>query len=61
MNIANGLAYPNGQAVVRESTLGAHVNGTSPWASAATTSRPFSSTATDVPANRLWEYTNTGP
>jgi pectinesterase len=60
-NVATGV-YPNGQAVVRNSTFGAHVNGTSPWAAAATTSRPFSSTGTaSLPANRLWEFTNQGP
>ena len=60
-NVQSGT-YPNGQAVVRDSTLGAHVNGTSPWASAATTSRAFSSTPTaTLPANRLWESGNTGP
>jgi pectinesterase len=60
-NVGTGV-YPNGQAVVRDSTLGAHVNGTSPWASAVTTSRPFSSTGSGgLPANRLWEFSNTGP
>jgi pectinesterase len=60
-NVMTGV-YPNGQAVVRDSMLGAHVNGTAPWASAATTSRPFSSTATEtLPANRLYEFQNTGP
>ncbi len=60
-NVMSGV-YPNGQALVRDSTLGAHVNGTSPWASAATTSRPFSSTPTaTLPANRLYEYGDTGP
>jgi pectinesterase len=47
---------PNGQAVVRESTLGPHINRTSPWAAAATSSRPFSATG-----NRFGEYCNTGP
>ena len=42
--------------------LGAHVNGTDPWAVAATTSRPFSSTPTaTLPANRLYEFNDTGP
>src|SRR5262249_53099312 len=44
-NVASGI-YPNGQSVVRDSTLGPHVKGTAPWAAAATTSRPFSSTPT---------------
>jgi pectinesterase len=47
---------PNGQAVVRESTLGPHINRTSPWAAAATSARPFSATG-----NRFGEYCNTGP
>jgi pectinesterase len=60
-NVMTGV-YPNGQSVVRGSMLGPHVNGTAPWASAATTSRPFSSTATSsLPANRLYEFQNTGP
>jgi hypothetical protein len=38
------------------------VNGAGPWASAATTSRPYSSTPTDtLPANRLYEFNDTGP
>jgi len=60
-NVATGV-YPNGQSLVRDSMLGAHVNGSSPWASAATTDRPFSSTATaTLPANRMYEYNDTGP
>ncbi len=47
---------PNGQAVVRESTLGAHINRTSPWAAAATSGRVFSATG-----NRFAEYCNSGP
>ena len=43
--------------------LGAHILAAAPWASAATTSRAYSSV--DVsrrgdPANRLWELKNTG-
>lgn len=53
--------YPNGQALVRESTLGAHIRKTGPWASAATTSRPFGAVAGMYPANRLYELGNTGP
>jgi pectinesterase len=60
-NVGTGV-YPNGQSVIRDSTLGAHVNGTSPWAAAATTSRPFSSTGTaSLPANRLYEFANQSP
>ena len=53
--------YPNGQALIRESTLGAHIQVAGPWSVAATTSRPFSSTAGTYPANRLYEFGNTGP
>jgi pectinesterase len=59
-NVATGV-FPNGQAVVRESTLGVHIQSTGPWRAAATTSRPYSSVATTVPANRFYEFGNTGP
>jgi pectinesterase len=60
-NVTTGV-YPNGQAVVRDSMLGPHVNGTAPWAAAATTARPFSSTPTaTLPANRLYEFNDMGP
>ncbi len=61
--------YPNGQAVVRSSTLGAHI-AASPWLAAATTKRAFCNTswdclddagAVECPANRLYEYQNSGP
>jgi pectinesterase len=52
----SGSPTPNGQAVVRESTLGAHINRTSPWAAAATSGRVFSATG-----NRFFEYCNSGP
>jgi pectinesterase len=58
--------YPNGQALVRGSTLDDHINPT-PWLPSATTSRPFcdeawacEADAGDCPANRLFEYQNTG-
>jgi pectinesterase len=60
MQAATGM-YPNGQALIRESTLGAHIRTTDPWAEAATTKRPFSSVAGTYPANRLYEHGNTGP
>lgn len=60
MLAATGV-YPNGQALVRESTLGAHIRAADPWSVAATTSRPFSSVNGPMfPANRLYEYMNTG-
>ncbi|HVY31650.1 MAG TPA: pectinesterase family protein [Polyangiaceae bacterium] len=52
--------YPNGQALIRECTLGAHI-AAAPWAEAATTKRPFSAVAGAYPANRLFELKNTGP
>jgi pectinesterase len=61
--------YPNGQAVVRNSILGPHVDA-SPWLPSATTKRPYCNTdwpcaidggAGTCPANRLYEYQNTGP
>jgi pectinesterase len=59
-NVQTGV-FPNGQAVVRESTLGAHIQATGPWRAAATTSRAYSSVAGAVPANRFYEFQNTGP
>jgi pectinesterase len=47
---------PNGQAIVRESVLGAHINKTAPWAAAATSGRAYSATG-----NRFNEYCNSGP
>jgi pectinesterase len=46
---------PNGQAVVRETVLGAHIRKVDPWAAAATSSRAFSATG-----NRFSEYCNSG-
>lgn len=62
-NVKTGV-FPNGQSLIRDSVLRAHINTTTPWAAAATTSRKFSSTAwTDsngsYPANKLYEYNNT--
>jgi pectinesterase len=47
---------PNGQAVVRESIIGAHISKTAPWAAAATSGRPYSASG-----NRFYEYCNSGP
>ena len=53
--------YPNGMTVIRGSTLGAHIIAAAPWATAATSGRVYSSVAAGaIPANRLWEYMNTG-
>jgi pectinesterase len=46
---------PNGQAVIRNTEIGAHVKIDTPWAAAATSSRAFSASG-----NRLYEYQNTG-
>ena len=46
---------PNGQALVRETVLGAHIRKVDPWAAAATSGRPFSATG-----NRFSEYCNSG-
>jgi pectinesterase len=59
-NVATGT-YPNGQALVRDSTLGAQIVLAAPWTSAATTSRPYSSVAGTYPGNRMYEYQNSGP
>jgi pectinesterase len=53
--------YPNGQVLIRDSVLDAQVRPADPWRAAATTNRPYSSTAAAYPANRLYEYNNTGP
>ena len=53
--------YPNGQALIRDSVLDAQIRPVDPWRPAATTNRPYSSTAGTYPANRLYEYNNTGP
>jgi pectinesterase len=58
-NVGLGI-YPNGQATIRESTLGVHIRLVAPWAES-TISRPYSSVAGTYPANRLWEYANSGP
>lgn len=47
---------PNGQAVIRESTIAGHINKTAPWTSAATSGRAYSATG-----NRFSEYCNSGP
>jgi pectinesterase len=47
---------PNGQAVIRESTIAGHISKTAPWTSAATSGRAYSATG-----NRFNEYCNNGP
>jgi pectinesterase len=53
--------FPNGQALVHHSELGPHLQREAPWRPAATTARPYRSSAGDLPANRLYELDNTGP
>ncbi|RSM46252.1 putative acyl-CoA thioester hydrolase [Actinoplanes sp. ATCC 53533] len=58
---------PNGQLVIRDSTLGAGFAAATPWAPAATTARPFAARVdagrdlNDIYFNRLFEYANRGP
>lgn len=53
--------FPNGQILVRNSTLGAHIELEQPWRNASSTSRPYASSPGDLPANRLFEFANVGP
>jgi pectinesterase len=62
-NIKKGI-FPNGQSLIRDSVVRAHINATTPWAAAATTSRKFSSVSWSdsngaYPANLEFEYNNT--
>ena len=47
---------PNGQTLIRDTEIGAHINIAAPWTVAATSSRAF-----NAMTNRLYEYKNTGP
>jgi len=58
--VSSGV-YPNGQLLVRQSVLGAHIQNVQPWRSALSTARPFAAVAGDYPANRLYEFANAGP
>lgn len=53
--------YPNGQVLVRNSTLGVHIAGSEPWRAASSTNRPYASGPGELPANRLYEFANVGP
>jgi pectinesterase len=46
---------PNGQILVRESSMASHIKKTNPWGNAYESSRVF-----DCHGNRLYEYANTG-
>lgn len=65
----DGQIYlPNGQVIIRDSVIGKHINPKQPWAAAATTERPYSSSTpvtisyrqveTTFPPNRFFEYKN---
>ncbi|MFT3736141.1 MAG: pectinesterase family protein [Rhodocyclaceae bacterium] len=66
-----GKIMPNGMVVIRNSWIGSHIDAESPWNKAATTSRPFDSEKEQTvkfgnenatfPANRLYEFRNSGP
>ena len=50
---------PNGQVVIRDSSLDAHVHLGAPWG-ASTSGRPYCSSNCGHSANRFFEYDNTG-
>lgn len=54
----NGTS-PNGQVVIRDSTLAGHIRLTSPWYKS-TASRPYCSSSCTYSANRFYEYSNSG-
>lgn len=60
-NLVGGGVYPNGQVLVRDSVLGAHIDSEEPWRAASTSNRPYGSVAGEYPANRLYEFGNSGP
>lgn len=57
---------PNGQLVIRDSSISGDYAGSAPWAKAATTGRAYAGNASagrsldDSNYNRLWQYNNTG-
>lgn len=53
--------YPNGQVLVRNSSLGAHIELEQPWRNASSSNRPYASRPGELPANRLFEFANVGP
>lgn len=57
---AYGATSPNGQVVIRNSVLGEHIRKADPWGES-TATRPYSSVVSgSLPANRFFEYGNTG-
>ena len=54
----NGTS-PNGQLVIRDSTITGHIRKTAPWGSS-TASRPFCSSSCSYSTNRFFEYNNSG-
>lgn len=59
-NMTTGI-FPNGKAVVRDSRLGPHIFRAAPWTASAIVARPFHSADDETPANRLYEFNNSGP
>ncbi len=57
-NYVNGTS-PNGQIVIRDSTLDGHIRKTAPWGPS-TVSRPYCSSNCTNSANRFFEYNNGG-
>jgi pectinesterase len=57
-NYVNGSS-PNGQVVIRDSALSAHIRLSAPWG-ASTISRPYCSSSCTYSANRFYEYNNSG-
>ncbi len=57
-NYVNGTS-PNGQIVIRDTSIGAHIRLASPWYKS-TVSRPYCSTSCTYSANRFFEYNNSG-
>lgn len=57
---------PNGQLVIRDSSISGDFKGATPWAAAATTNRAYSGNINtsrsldDSSYNRFWQYNNTG-
>lgn len=57
-NYVNGTS-PNGQIVIRDTSIGAHIRLTAPWYKS-TVGRPYCSSGCTYSANRFQEYDNSG-
>lgn len=58
MKMSTGV-YPNGQVLIRDTRIDAHIRKSDPWR-ASTASRAYSSTSGTFPANRFHEFNNQG-